>query len=474
MERTSHLDIPLIMPSQAQKHVTHNEAISRLDVLVNCAAKSRQLTAPPAAPAEGDRYLVAQNPNGVWAGREGALAAFQAGGWEFLQPGAGWVVYVEDEDAVLLHDGGGWKPHAETIARINHVERFGLATEADVANPLSARLNAASFAALPAAEGGSGDIRFALNAEDDAHTASILFKTGWSGRAEMGLAGSEDFVLKASANGAVWANALIVDHETGGIEMPNTPGFDVGVNLISNPAFVVNQRGFAGGALAAGAYGFDRWKAAEAGANVTRVAGLVTIASGSLVQIVEGAAFGIANFAGKSVTVSAEGASGLATVQLAGQTRTLAPASPAVFSIAASPAVETLELRIAAQSGGFAFRSVKLETGSRATRHNDRPLPVEHLLCQRYFWRINGPLSLFLYAQGAGNYFFNSVPLPVPMRVTPSVTRVLQSSGNLFANDPANATASALSANAIRLSVRANAAGECYANFLSVDCNADY
>lgn len=34
MDQTSHLKLPYIAPSQAQKHVTHNEAIGALDALV--------------------------------------------------------------------------------------------------------------------------------------------------------------------------------------------------------------------------------------------------------------------------------------------------------------------------------------------------------------------------------------------------------------------------------------------------------
>jgi hypothetical protein len=45
--------LPLIEPSQAQKHVTHNEALAVLDVLVQTTATSRSLTAPPTAVVAG-------------------------------------------------------------------------------------------------------------------------------------------------------------------------------------------------------------------------------------------------------------------------------------------------------------------------------------------------------------------------------------------------------------------------------------
>ena len=59
MENTPNLSLPYIMPSQAQKHVTHNEALRALDILVQLAVLDRDLTVPPSAPDEGDRHIVA-------------------------------------------------------------------------------------------------------------------------------------------------------------------------------------------------------------------------------------------------------------------------------------------------------------------------------------------------------------------------------------------------------------------------------
>jgi hypothetical protein len=58
MSETIHLALPYIAASQAQKHVTHNEALRMLDALVMLSVKDRDLSAPPGSPEEGDRYLV--------------------------------------------------------------------------------------------------------------------------------------------------------------------------------------------------------------------------------------------------------------------------------------------------------------------------------------------------------------------------------------------------------------------------------
>ena len=47
MDQTTNLKLPYIMPSQAQKHVTHNEAIRALDALVQLCVLDRDLSRHP-------------------------------------------------------------------------------------------------------------------------------------------------------------------------------------------------------------------------------------------------------------------------------------------------------------------------------------------------------------------------------------------------------------------------------------------
>ncbi|WP_163364196.1 DUF2793 domain-containing protein, partial [Klebsiella aerogenes] len=64
MDQTPNLQLPYIAPSQAQKHVTHNEAIRALDALVQLCVASRTLKEPPAEPREGNRYCIAPGASG--------------------------------------------------------------------------------------------------------------------------------------------------------------------------------------------------------------------------------------------------------------------------------------------------------------------------------------------------------------------------------------------------------------------------
>ncbi len=76
MDITPNLELPFILPSQAQKHVTHNEALRRLDAVVHLAVAGRDLASPPAEPEDGERHIVAADAAGEWTGHTGQIAAF--------------------------------------------------------------------------------------------------------------------------------------------------------------------------------------------------------------------------------------------------------------------------------------------------------------------------------------------------------------------------------------------------------------
>jgi Protein of unknown function (DUF2793) len=60
MPASPNLSLPFLEAAQAQKHVTHNEALSVLDAVVHLSVLDRDLAVPPPAPQEGDRYLVSR------------------------------------------------------------------------------------------------------------------------------------------------------------------------------------------------------------------------------------------------------------------------------------------------------------------------------------------------------------------------------------------------------------------------------
>jgi hypothetical protein len=216
-DTTPNLALPELIAAQAQKHVTVNEALRALDALVQLAVLDRDLAVPPASPDEGQRWLIAAGASGAWAGRSGQIAAWQDGGWEFYAPQAGWLAYVADEGALLAWSGSAWVDAITAITSLNNMTLLGVGTTANATNPFSAKLNNILWVARTIAEGGDGDLRWKMSKAGASDTLSMLFQTAYSGRAELGLTGDDNFHLKVSADGTSWKEALIVDRATGGV-----------------------------------------------------------------------------------------------------------------------------------------------------------------------------------------------------------------------------------------------------------------
>lgn len=108
MSDSFHLGLPFVEAAQAQKHVTVNEALRRLDALLHLSVASRTRAAPPEEAEEGARYIVAAAAEDAWAGHEGKVAALIDGAWTFFAPKAGWRAFDEEAGVLLLHDGADW------------------------------------------------------------------------------------------------------------------------------------------------------------------------------------------------------------------------------------------------------------------------------------------------------------------------------------------------------------------------------
>lgn len=193
------LSLPYIQPGQAQKHVTHNEALKRLDALVQPVVADRDRAAPPAAPDLGARHIVAAGAAGHWAGHAGEIAVWDGAAWLFETPLPGWRAHCLAEDEDLLFGAQGWQGRSERGTRAAHL---GLNAEADATD----RLTISAASTLLTHEGAGH--RLKINRAGGGDTASMLFQTGYAGGAEMGLAGEADFSIKTSADGAGWTTAL--------------------------------------------------------------------------------------------------------------------------------------------------------------------------------------------------------------------------------------------------------------------------
>lgn len=259
MNTTPNLSLPYILPSQAQKAVTHNEALQRLDALVMLAVKSRDATEPPPTAVEGDRYIVAAGASAAWNGLDGQVAAYQDGTWVYLNPREGWVAWCVSESKLVYFAGGIWS--AADALNLDTVAHLGINAAAD---PVI-RLAVASASTLLSHDG--SDHRLVVNKAGSGDTASLVFQDNFSGRAEIGLAGDDAFSLRVSSDGEAFETAMKVDSATGRATFPATnllEGF--ALNLYSDAGRFSSD---AAGGLFVGAFSWPAYLSLDNGATAS-------------------------------------------------------------------------------------------------------------------------------------------------------------------------------------------------------------
>lgn len=235
MSNTPVLNLPYLAAGQAQKHVTLNEGLRMLDALVQLAVVSRAVANPPATPAEGDRYIVPASPGGAWALHGGTIAAFQDGGWIYFTPRLGWLAWIADEHGMFAFNGTTW---VACGGNPQSVEQLGINATADTTNRLSV-----SSAATLFNHAGSGH-QLKINKAAATGTASLMFQTGFSGRAEIGTAGNDQLAIKTSLDGTNWSSSVTI-HPTNGMTVgPHQFGtsFANGTPLLEAAAGITGDR----------------------------------------------------------------------------------------------------------------------------------------------------------------------------------------------------------------------------------------
>lgn len=260
VDASARLALPYIQPSQAQKHVTHNEALLRLDALAQLSVVGIDATTPPIAPQDGDTYSIGSSPGGAWTGQAGQLAYWQTAGWLFIAPQEGWRAWSAADATIFVYSNESW---VAVGGPLQNIDGLGIGTTSDATNRLALISDASLFN-----HAGSGH-QIKVNKAAATDTASLLFQTGFSGRAEMGLTGSDAFEIKVSADGATWDNAVLLNPATqtitfstaGTAKLTCTPtalelhGTVTGDAIQSNPMDETPARLMPVGAFGLGTYG---------------------------------------------------------------------------------------------------------------------------------------------------------------------------------------------------------------------------
>lgn len=108
-DATARLALPFIAAGQAQKELFHNEALVRVDALLQASVEAVALDDPPASPADGQCWIVGATPSGAWDGQALALAAWSDGGWRFVAPRVGMTAWSIADGVSARFDGATWR-----------------------------------------------------------------------------------------------------------------------------------------------------------------------------------------------------------------------------------------------------------------------------------------------------------------------------------------------------------------------------
>lgn len=215
-DQTPNLSLPFILPAQAQKHVTHNEAIELLDMIVQLTLEDSGVVTPPVLADEGQAWGVGVGATGLWAGQDNNIATWRGGGWLFVPPREGWQAWVRAASGLFVWTSGVWQAQDKTA--LNDLSTVGINATADSVN----RLSVASDATLLNNDGAGHQVK--INKAGAGDAASLLYQNGFSGRAEMGLVGSDDFSVKVSDDGTEFFTAISITASSGKVKIGDLLG----------------------------------------------------------------------------------------------------------------------------------------------------------------------------------------------------------------------------------------------------------
>ena len=113
------LKLPLLAAAQAQKEVTHNEALALADIAVQAVVQAVAPTNVPASPVVGQCWIVGAAPTGAWTGRAGNIAGWTSGGWRFVAPFEGMRVWSLTDGVIVRRGASAWLVGAMTAASLS-------------------------------------------------------------------------------------------------------------------------------------------------------------------------------------------------------------------------------------------------------------------------------------------------------------------------------------------------------------------
>ncbi len=102
--------LPFLVVAQAQKEMTHNEALLILDGLLHPVVEA-ELSTPPTIAAEtqhGKCWLIASTPSGVWQGKAAHIAYWTGTAWRYFPPMEGMRIRNKTLSICQIWTMGAW------------------------------------------------------------------------------------------------------------------------------------------------------------------------------------------------------------------------------------------------------------------------------------------------------------------------------------------------------------------------------
>jgi len=212
MSFTANLSLPYIAPAQAQKHITHNEALKLLDALVHICVEG-VINSLPANPAEGNCFIINAEENLPLASYNGHIVQYIDSAWVYFSPSSGWVAWQKDMQQILVYTNAAWLPLRQSdTAPFKHI---GINTQPDSLHSLSVK---GSRTLLDADTQGH---RLKINKAETSETASLVFQNQYIGHAELGLTGDNKLHVKVSDDGQSYVTAMTVLPHDGCVQVHN-------------------------------------------------------------------------------------------------------------------------------------------------------------------------------------------------------------------------------------------------------------
>ncbi|RYY22461.1 MAG: DUF2793 domain-containing protein [Sphingomonadales bacterium] len=106
---TPRLALPLLAAGQAQKELSHNEALSRIDLTLHGNIMGNNAEVPPDDPEPGQCWIIGETPEGDWAGHAGEIAGWTDGGWRFVRPCEGMQLWSGLDTGFAIFSGDEWR-----------------------------------------------------------------------------------------------------------------------------------------------------------------------------------------------------------------------------------------------------------------------------------------------------------------------------------------------------------------------------